>query len=466
MSDDAPGPIAQGAAWLFARAHDDALARVRGIPGPTPLFPLGNLGDFVGAKPWEVLLGYVRAHGDEGLVCWWWGGEPVVTPASPESVRAVLGTQELDFYKDSPGRALLPLLTDVEAFLANPPAWESVNARSLFALPGMRSWLDAQVPRFADRARARLGALRGAAPEDALNLLRRMGFDAFTEMAVGEVFDDGAFDDMLAMAREGDARMTAMGSIDDEPGDAAFARARDALWGRFRVCVTASRGGDLRGRVDLLAHALAQGSALDDDALVAALANLYFSGLFSTTSALLSTLWALTKHADARDAVHEECSTLTAPWTAGALAEVGSLDAAIREATRLYPPVPVYLRNSAADRAVTLSGHTLPPNTRVFLSNYAIHRDARSWEDPDEFVPARWTAELRAQVPYGDARFWPFGFGRRACAGQEIALAYIRAVAAVAVAELDARVGDGEELRGESFFACFSASGLRVRVPG
>ena len=86
MSDETPGPIAQGTAWLFARAHDDAMATVQGIPGPTPRFPLGNLGDFVGERPWEVLARYVRAY-PGNLVCWWWGGEPVVTPASPAAAR-------------------------------------------------------------------------------------------------------------------------------------------------------------------------------------------------------------------------------------------------------------------------------------------------------------------------------------------------------------------------------------------
>jgi cytochrome P450 len=464
MSDETPGPIAQGTAWLFARAHDDAMATVQGIPGPTPRFPLGNLGDFVGERPWEVLARYVRAY-PGNLVCWWWGGEPVVTPASPAAARAVLASQELDFYKDSPRRALTPLLTDVEAFLANPPAWESVSARSLFALPGMRAWLDAQVPRFVARARARFDALRGAPAEDALNLLRRMGFDAFTEMAVGEVFDDGAWDDMLTMARAGHDRMGAMGEVDVEIDDDAFHRARGALWGRFGACVARARADGVAGRRDLLAHALAHGTSLTDDELPAALANLYFSGLFSSTSALLSTLWALTQHPDAAEPVRASLHALPAPFTASSLADCAPLDRVIREATRLLPPVPVYLRTSAPDRAVSLCGHTLPPNTRVFLSNYALQRDPRVWSDPDAFTPDRWTDAVRAEVPYGHETFWPFGLGRRACAGQSIALAYIRAVTAAALLTSTVRVGAAKPLRGSAFFACASAEDLEVVVP-
>lgn len=463
MTDARMGSIAKGSAWVFAQTHASAMARVEAIPGPTPLFPLGNLGDFLGKKPWEVLAGYVRGA-DSEVLCWWWGGEPVVTPATPEAAEAVLVSQEGDFYKDAPRRALAPLLTDVEPFLANPPEWERVRARSLFALPGMRAWLDGQVPRFARRARVRFDALRGADAEDALNLLRRMTFDAFTEMAVGEVFDDGAYDDMFVMARVCDARMTALGDIDERIHDDAFARARDALRGRVSGCIARARRDGVAGRTDLLAHAVSQGAALTDDELPDALANLYFSGLFSTSSALLSTLWALTNHPEAAAAAREAVKTLSGDWTAEALESLGELDAVIREATRLTPPVPVYLRASDPSREVRLAGYALPPNTRVFLSNYALHRDPRNWQDPDEFKPARWTEAVRAAIPYGHKSFWPFGLGRRVCAGQSIALAYVRAVAAESLLGAAVRVGAGRPAEAETFFACASFDGLEVVV--
>lgn len=463
MSDEGLGIIARGSAWVFEQTYGDALESVRGIPGPTPLFPLGNLGDFLGEKPWEVIARYVRAHGGE-LVCWWWRGEPVVTPATPAAAHAVLVSQELDFYKDAPLRALTPLLTDVEAFLANPPLWEEVSARSLFALPGMRAWLDAQVPRFAARARQRFAALVGAHPEDALNLLRRMTFDAFTEMAVGETFDDGAYDDMLTMARGGDDRLKALGDIAEDIDDSAFVRARSALWARFSRCVESARREGTEGRTDLLAHALTSGAKLSDDELPAALANLYFSGLFSTSSALQSTLWALSNHPEVAAEVRAAVRGAKEPWTAASLESIGALDAVIREATRLLPPVPVYLRTSVATKEVRLGGHELPANTRVFLSNYALHRDPRNWDEPDTFKPSRWTDEARAAIPYGHGAFWPFGMGRRACAGQSIALAYLRAVVGASLVEHTVCVGEGAPLTTDSFFACASLDGMELVV--
>lgn len=462
---DSSNPISRAGAWLFERTHAAAVARFRGVPGPRPVFPLGNLGDFTGAKPWEVLGRYVRAHGGGPLVVWWSGGEPVVTPATPEAAREVL-TREDDFYKDAPRRALTPLLTEVDPLLANPPAWEAVRARSLFALPGMRDWLDAQLPRFAGRVRGRLRALADAPAEDARLVLREVTFDVFTEMAVGDDLDDGAYDDVMTMARAGDARLRALRSVPEEVDDAPFLRARDALRERFVAAVADARARGCRGRTDLVAHALERGTALSDAELAAALANLYFTGLFTTSSALLGTLWALTNHADARRAVRESVRALGGgPWTAGGLAAVGPLDAAIREATRLFPPTPVCVRNSARDREVTLGGVALPPDTRVFLSSYALHRDPRVWDEPDAFVMARWTDARRAEIPYGDGRFWPFGIGRRACAGQEIALAFVRAAVAVAVGEADARVGEGAAMAGDGFFASFSPAGLSLIVP-
>ena len=92
-------------------------------------------------------------------------------------------------------------------------------------------------------------------------------------------------------------------------------------------------------------------------------------------------------------------------------------------------------------------------------------RDPRTWDEPDAFKPERWTPERCEAVPYGHESFWPFGMGRRACAGQSIALAYVRAVAAASLTGRDLRVGDGQPLRGDKFFACASPDGMEVVVP-
>jgi cytochrome P450 len=54
------------------------------------------------------------------------------------------------------------------------------------------------------------------------------------------------------------------------------------------------------------------------------------------------------------------------------------------------------------------------------MSQYAMHRDARWYPNPDAFIPERWTPEFRASLP--KYAYFPFGGGPRLCIGQQFAL--------------------------------------------
>lgn len=451
----------------FVAAHDDVVAKLSRIPGPKPTFPLGNLADFVGHDPWAVLLGYAREHGP--LVLLWKLGEPVVLPTSPELTQAIFIDRPGDFYKKAPVRALEPLLTEAEPFLANLPAWTAIVARSLFRLPGFDAWTGAQVPTFAEVAREHFAGLAEVAPDspvDARDALRKLTFDAFSHMAVGRALDEHAFDAMMRMAAEGDERMSSVLPLGEESYDPGFRIARSRFWKNFLDAIAESRASLASTRSDALALALRERTPLDDDALAASLANLYFSGLFSTSSALITCLWALSNHPELRESVAAEVRAAVAAggFTRATLESCTRLEGVIRESMRLYPPVPVYLRNSAADREVELGGHVLPPDTTIFVSNYAVHRNPAYFDDPDAFRPERWTPAEIAARPYGSGTFWPFGRGPRACIGQDVALTFLRTTLAVALAEHQVDVGVGEPFTGDSFFACLSAKGFHARV--
>ena len=54
--------------------------------------------------------------------------------------------------------------------------------------------------------------------------------------------------------------------------------------------------------------------------------------------------------------------------------------------------------------------------TKVLINAWAIAREAKSWEVPEEFMPERF---IGRQVDYkgNDFQFIPFGAGRRICPG-------------------------------------------------
>src|SRR4029077_8098383 len=57
--------------------------------------------------------------------------------------------------------------------------------------------------------------------------------------------------------------------------------------------------------------------------------------------------------------------------------------------------------------------------TTVLMSPWAMHRDPRFYEDPEEFLPERWLNGLAARLP--KSAFFPFSSGPRRCVGSAYA---------------------------------------------
>ena len=92
--------------------------------------------------------------------------------------------------------------------------------------------------------------------------------------------------------------------------------------------------------------------------------------------------------------------------------------AVFREAMRLYPPVPMMVRETT--RPEQLRGRDLPTGTQIILSPWHLHRHERLWADPDGFDPGRWDrAEGRTSAR--DA-YVPFSAGQRVCPGAGFAM--------------------------------------------
>lgn len=93
--------------------------------------------------------------------------------------------------------------------------------------------------------------------------------------------------------------------------------------------------------------------------------------------------------------------------------------AVFREAMRLYPPVPMFVRE--ATRPETFRGRKVKPGAQVILSPWHLHRHERLWERPDEFDPGRFeTANGKECLR---SAYIPFSAGRRVCPGSAFAMA-------------------------------------------
>ncbi|GER56760.1 cytochrome P450 [Striga asiatica] len=119
------------------------------------------------------------------------------------------------------------------------------------------------------------------------------------------------------------------------------------------------------------------------------------------------------------------------------------LKATIKESLRLHTPVPLLIpRECTHDTKVM--GYDVLAGTQVLINAWAIARDPKSWENPEEFRPERF---LDSGVDFRgkDFEFIPFGAGRRGCPGTSFAVAVVELGLAKLVHSFEFALPDGEK---------------------
>ena len=87
----------------------------------------------------------------------------------------------------------------------------------------------------------------------------------------------------------------------------------------------------------------------------------------------------------------------------------------LKESLRLHPPVPLSVPRGTS-KGLKFGGYDIPPRTRVFVNVWAIQRDPKLRDRPEEFIPERFTNNPVDFIGQ-NFEFIPFGGGRRGCPG-------------------------------------------------
>ncbi|KAJ0989206.1 hypothetical protein J5N97_007562 [Dioscorea zingiberensis] len=121
--------------------------------------------------------------------------------------------------------------------------------------------------------------------------------------------------------------------------------------------------------------------------------------------------------------------------------QMSYLKAVIKEVLRLHPPLPLLVPRESTER-VKLHGFEIPTKTRVIINAWAIGRDPKTWERPEEFWPERF---LNSVVDFKgqDFQLIPFGAGRRGCPGIMFAISTIELALATLLHHFDWKMPDG-----------------------
>ena len=89
-----------------------------------------------------------------------------------------------------------------------------------------------------------------------------------------------------------------------------------------------------------------------------------------------------------------------------------------RETLRLYPPVPMMVREAACPEV--MRERSVRQGSQLVISPWHLHRHTRLWDDPDGFDPGRWQTDNGKQCQR--EAFIPFSAGARVCPGAGFAM--------------------------------------------
>ncbi|KAH7663721.1 Premnaspirodiene oxygenase protein [Dioscorea alata] len=165
------------------------------------------------------------------------------------------------------------------------------------------------------------------------------------------------------------------------------------------------------------------GFSLTDENIKALLLDMFAAG---TDTTYITSEWAmgeLARNPDAIEKLRHEINGIAGgkPMVdENDLREMHYLKAVIKEVLRLHPPAPLLLPRESIDDC-QIGGYEIPKKTRVIINSWAIARDPKIWDMPNEFIPERFldnSIDFKGQ----DFELIPFGSGRRICPGMGFAV--------------------------------------------
>jgi len=159
--------------------------------------------------------------------------------------------------------------------------------------------------------------------------------------------------------------------------------------------------------------------------------SMMFAGHHTTSGTAAWTLIELLRNAGEMDVVDAELGELYADGAEvsyQALREMPHVEAAIKEALRLHPPLILLLR--VAKENLECEGYAISAGQMVGASPSVSNRIAEDFPEPDAFRPARYL-EPREEDRLNPWTWIPFGAGRHRCVGQAFAMMQLKAIFSV-----------------------------------
>lgn len=160
------------------------------------------------------------------------------------------------------------------------------------------------------------------------------------------------------------------------------------------------------------------GNGMEEEQLIDEILILFTAGHETTSNALTFTFQLLAKHPEWQDKIFKEYQDLSIE-TEDLMTRIMSskiCQQVIEESMRLYPPA--YFIDRVNIKKDTFNGFDFEPGSNLLFSVYEMHRHPDLWDNPEAFLPERFTGGERQY----SSQYFPFGTGPRKCIGNNFAM--------------------------------------------
>ena len=202
------------------------------------------------------------------------------------------------------------------------------------------------------------------------------------------------------------------------------------------------------------------GARFDMSEMVDQVAIFFLAGHETSASGMAWALYLLARDPQVQARAAAEARAFPDAPTFGDLSRLRLVRDVFRETLRLYPPVPLMVRETAAPEV--LRGRTAPKGAQIVLSPFHLHRHTRLWSEPDVFDPDRWDRQETRKS--AREAYIPFSAGPRVCTGAGFAMAEGVLALAGMLRAFRFEVAEGPEPVPVAHLTLRARDGIRLRV--
>lgn len=355
----------------------------------------------------------------------------------PKLLRTILNDRPEDFPKSPRMAAALSPLLGKGLFLAEGADWQRQTQMMVPLIETEPRRAFPQIHEAGQAAMQRLQANHKSGETLALEpFCRRITADVMFRLLFSRPITDDEADQLLSVfdAYEASAPLVSLGAIFPRMRrrapviKPATAKAARALRKMVAQNVARHRLAWIKGngQSDMVTRLFETedpetGAPMNKVELVDQVTTMLLAGHETSAAGLAWALYLLALNPAEQTGVAEEAERALSGTTVdrSVLSMLGRSRDVVRETLRLYPPLPMLLRETRCPER--FRGRDIPQGAQLVVSPWHLHRHDRHWSDPDEFHPGRWSDPEQA-APRREA-YMPFSSGPRACPGAGLAMA-------------------------------------------